>query len=79
MCHLQARRRKEKTHPQKIKVMEKKSWAMFPAVSAVSIPATIRLVKVDVKSKNAQMKRNIRPLRSVIAPVGSAFRYNPIG
>ena len=52
------------TYPQKINVKEKSSWAMFPAVSAVSMPAIIMSVKVEVKIKNTQTKRNISAPRS---------------
>lgn len=44
----------EMAYPQKINVREKRSCAMFPAVSADSIPATTMSVNVDVKSKNTQ-------------------------
>ena len=51
-------------YPQNIKVNEKSSCAMFPAVSAVSIPATTIVLKVEVKSKKTQTSKNIRPPRS---------------
>ena len=51
-------------YPQKIRVREKRSWAMLPAVSAVSIPATTISVKVEVKIRNVQTSKNIRPPRS---------------
>lgn len=51
-------------YPLKISVKEKSSWAIFPAVSAVSIPAMTISVKVDVKSKKTQTKRNISAPRS---------------
>ena len=60
--------------PQKIKVKENIKLATFPPVSGVSIPAMTRLVKVEVKRRKVQMNRNIKPPRSVTAPVGSAFR-----
>ena len=53
-----------RTYPQKIRVREKSSCAMFPAVSAVSIPATTISVNVEVKIRNAQTSKNIRPPRS---------------
>lgn len=52
------------TYPQKIRVKEKSSWARFPAVSAVSMPAIIMSVKVEVKTKKTQTKRNISAPRS---------------
>lgn len=40
--------RRLRTHPQKMRVREKSKLAMFPAVSAESIPAMTMAVKVDV-------------------------------
>ena len=60
-------------YPLKTKHKENRSCAILPPVSADSIPAITRLVKVDVKSKKHRMYRNIKAPRSVTAPVGSAF------
>lgn len=60
--------------PQKMRQRENIRLAIFPAVSAESIPAIIKSVKVDVKIRNAQTKANMRPLRSVTAWVISALR-----
>jgi len=50
--------------PQKIRVMENISWATLPPVSAVSIPAIIMSVKVQVKRRKVQIRRNMRAPRS---------------
>lgn len=50
--------------PQKIRVRENISWATFPPVSALSIPAIIMSVKVDVKRRKVQIRRNMRKPRS---------------
>ena len=60
--------------PQKTRVKENMSCAMLPPVSAVSMAAITMVVNVDVKRRNSQISKNIRPPRSVTAPVGSAFR-----
>lgn len=65
--------------PQKINVKLKSRLAIFPAVSAVSIPAIMACVKVLANIKKAQTSRNIKAPRSWTCPSGIAFRYIPIG
>ena len=60
--------------PQKIRQRENIKLARFPAASALSMPAMTKCVKVEVNIRKAQMKRNIRPPRSMTEPVGSALR-----
>lgn len=72
-------RGKGSAHPQKIKHSENIRFATFPAVSAVSIPATTKSVNVPANIRKLQMKRNINAPRDAISLVGSALRYKPIG
>lgn len=65
--------------PQKMRQRENIRLATFPAFSAESMPAMMKSVKVDVKRRKAQMKANMRPLRSLTALVISAFRERPMG
>ncbi len=67
------------TYPQKIKQSENIRFAMFPAFSGVSTPATTKSVKVPVKIRKLQMNKNIKTPRSVTASVASAFLYMPTG
>ena len=64
---------------QKIKDSENIRLAMLPAVSAVSMAATVMSVNVEANMRNAQSSRNISPPRSVTAFVGIALRYRPMG
>jgi hypothetical protein len=45
-------------HPQKTSVKENIRFARLPAVSALSIPATMAIAKVDEKRRNISKKRN---------------------
>lgn len=71
--------RRQETYPQKIKHIEKSKLAMLPPVSARSTPAMIICANVDVNMRKFQMKRNIKPDRSVIESVASVLRYKPMG
>jgi hypothetical protein len=56
-------------YPEKINVSENIRFAMVPPVSATSIPAMTVFVNVDVKRRNARMKRNIKaPCKHILVP-----------
>lgn len=59
-----------KTYPLKIKHNENSRLPTFPAVSAVSIPATTRCVNVPANITKLHRNKNISPPRSVTASVG---------
>jgi hypothetical protein len=50
------------TYPQKINVNENIIFTIFPAVSAVPIPAITIFVNVPEKIKNVRMNKNISAL-----------------
>ena len=58
---------------------ENNSCPILLPVSADSIPAITIELKVDAKSKNNRISKNIVPPRDITASVGIAFRYKPIG
>lgn len=59
--------------PQKTRVREKQSWAMFPPVSACSIPAITMELNVELNMRKIRISKNMVPLRSVTESVGIAF------
>jgi hypothetical protein len=56
---MNVRKKAGMAHPQKIKQRENIRFAMFPAVSALSIPAMIATAKVAVNMKNSSMNLHI--------------------
>lgn len=67
------------THPQNTRVSENIKLARFPAVSALSIPATTAIANVDEKRRNISKKRKTWAPRRWTALVGMAFLYRPMG
>ena len=67
------------SYPQKIKHRENISCARLLPVSADSTPAITIELKVDVKSRNKRIIKNMVPPRETTESVGIAFRCNPIG
>jgi hypothetical protein len=58
-CDVEEKERND-AYPQKINVSENIRLATVPPVSATSIPAMTMFVNVEVKRRNAKMKRNIK-------------------
>jgi hypothetical protein len=67
------------TYPLKIRQSENRSCAMFPPVSACSMPAMIMELKVDANNMKIKISRNMVPPRSVTLFVGYPLRKSPIG
>lgn len=67
------------TYPQKINESENIRFVIFPAISAVSIPAITIFVNVPAKIKNVRINKNISAPLSATSPASTAFWRSPMG